>query len=92
MLRVFACGFKRTQMFYYQESGLEVGIRLNGTNILFTIEIQNPKQSMMMQHYSHQNLVTINVTFQTNKNKVNFLSINLLHVSKKIDLTKHDEL
>jgi hypothetical protein len=67
-------------MFYYQESGLEVGRRLNGTNILFTIEIQNPKQSMMMQHYGHQNLITINVTFETNKNKVNFLSINLLHV------------
>jgi hypothetical protein len=30
MLKVFACGLERTQMFYYQESGLEVGKRLTG--------------------------------------------------------------
>jgi hypothetical protein len=42
MLTMFACGLERTQLFYYQDSGLEIGRRLTGTNILLTIEIQNP--------------------------------------------------
>jgi hypothetical protein len=45
-----------------------------------------------MRHCGHQSVVTLNVTFETNENKVNFLSVNLLHVSKQFELTKHDEL
>ncbi len=69
-------------LFYYQESGLEVGGKLIGTNIAFTIGISSPWQLMMMQHYGHHSAVAINVTFGTNENKVNFLFVNLLHVSK----------
>jgi hypothetical protein len=37
---------------------------------------------MLMQHYGHQSAIVINVTFGTNETKVNFIFVNLLHVSK----------
>jgi hypothetical protein len=40
MLRMFTCGLEKTQMFYYQESGLEVGSGLTSINILFTIKFK----------------------------------------------------
>jgi hypothetical protein len=36
----------------------------------------------MMQQYGHENVVTIDATFGTNENKVSFLFVYLLHVSK----------
>jgi hypothetical protein len=49
---------------------LKVGGELIGTIILFTIRIQSPWQSMMVQQYGLQSVVTIDTTFGTNENKV----------------------
>jgi hypothetical protein len=45
----------------------------------------------MMQQYGHENAVTINATFGTNENKVSFLFVYLLHVSKPKNPLEHDE-
>ncbi len=67
-------------LFVYQESGFEVGGELLGRNIPFTIKIQNPWQATMMQQYGHHSVVVIGVTFGTNENKVNCLTITYMHV------------
>jgi hypothetical protein len=69
-------------LFYYQESGLEVGGKLTVIDILFILKIQSPQQSTMMQQNGHYNAVTIDATFGTNENEVSFLFVNLIRVSK----------
>jgi hypothetical protein len=50
------------------ESGLKGGGELTSTNILFTIKIQSPWQSMMVQQYGLQSVITIDTIFGTNEN------------------------
>jgi hypothetical protein len=45
----------------------------------------------MMQQYGHHSVVVIGVTFGTNENKVNCLTITYMHVSKPRKPLKHDE-
>jgi hypothetical protein len=79
-------------LFYYKESGFEVGGDLLGCrNIPFTIGIQSPWQVVMMQQYGHQSVVAIHVTFGTNENKVNCFTITYVNVSKPRKPLKHDE-
>jgi hypothetical protein len=37
---------------------------------------------MMVQQYGFRSVVTINITFGTNENKVSIFFVNLVHVSK----------
>jgi hypothetical protein len=58
-------------------------------HLRFTIEIQTPWPTTMMQQYGHQNVVVIDATFGTNENKVNSLIVTYIAKLKKP--SKHNE-
>ncbi len=58
-------------------------------HLRFTIEIQTPWPTTMMQQYGHQNVVVIDATFGTNENKVNSLTVT--YVVELKNLLKHNE-
>jgi hypothetical protein len=60
----------RENVFFDQESNVQVERNLHGNNMPFTIGIQIKWQMEMMLRHEHESGVSIDVTFRTNDKKV----------------------